>query len=117
MPEPRSKKDAQGNKIEESRQDKHRPKPDDSAPVARWRVRMGEAQAQSLYRDRAATAECVNAQARNRGLTRMPVRGLPKVRCVALLYALAHNLMRTVALAPELLGFGRGPSATQVATP
>lgn len=27
---------------------------------------------------RAATAECVNAQARNRGLLRMPVRGLAK---------------------------------------
>lgn len=117
VPEPRAKKDAQGAKIEEPKHDKHQPKPDDSAPIARWRVRMGQAEAQTLYRDRAATAECVNAQARNRGLTRMPVRGLPKVRCVALLYALAHNLMRTVALAPELLGLGRGASTIQTATP
>lgn len=113
VPEPRAKKDAQGNKIEEAQPDKHQPKPDDSTAVANWRVRMGQTEAQDLYRDRAATAECVNAQARNRGLTRMPVRGLPKVRCVALLYALAHNLMRTVALAPELLGLGRGTSAIQ----
>lgn len=113
VPEPRAKKDKQGNKSEEPQQDKHAPKPDDSAPVARWRMRMGEPDAQAIYRDRAATAECVNAQARNRGLTRMPVRGLPKVRCVALLYALAHNLMRTVALMPELFGPTRGASAIQ----
>jgi transposase len=115
VPEARAKKDAQGNKVDEPKQDKHQAKPDDSPGVARWRVRMGEAEAQVIYRDRAATAECVNAQARNRGLTRMPVRGLPKVRCIALLYALAHNLMRTVALAPELLGIGRGASAIQAA--
>ena len=74
---------------------------------------MGEPEAQAIYRDRAATAECVNALARNRGLLRMPVRGLPKVRCVALLYALAHNLMRAVALTPEIFGMGTGTSAIQ----
>jgi transposase len=111
VPEPRSKTDAQGNRVE---QDKHEPKPDDSAAVARWRQRMGTPQAQDIYRQRAATAECVNAQARNRGLIRLPVRGLLKVRCVALLFALAHNLMRTVALAPQLLGLtSRNPSAMQ----
>ena len=111
VPEPHAKKDQQGNKIEEAAQDKHVPKPGDSAPVARWRIRMGQPEAQTLYRDRAATAECVNALARNRGLLRMPVRGLPKVRCVALLYALAHNLMRAVALTPEMFGLGIGTSA------
>jgi transposase len=116
VPEARAKKDAQGNLVAAPKPDKYQAKPDDSPEVARWRARMGGAEAQTIYRDRAATAECVNAQARNRGLTRMPVRGLAKVRCVALLYALAHNLMRTVALAPELLGLGRGASAMQVAT-
>jgi hypothetical protein len=38
-------------------------------------------------------------------------RGTAKVRCVLLLHALAHNLMRTFALAPELLGYGRGASS------
>ncbi len=113
VPEPRAKKDEQGNKIEQPSPDKHAPKPDDSAPVARWRARMGQPEAQAIYRDRAATAECVNALARNRGLLRMPVRGLPKVRCVALLYALAHNLMRAVALTPEMFGLGRGASAIE----
>lgn len=114
VPEPRAKKDKQGNKIEQqAREDKHVPKPGASAAVARWRTRMGQPEAQAIYRERAATAECVNALARNRGLLRMLVRGLPKVRCVALLYALAHNLMRAVALTPEMFGLGTGASAIE----
>ncbi|MCB9967877.1 MAG: transposase [Geminicoccaceae bacterium] len=50
----------------------------------------GEAARRS--RDRAATIECVNAQVRNRGLRQFLVRGLKKVRAVALWQALAHNL-------------------------
>lgn len=53
----------------------------------------------------------MNAQARNRGLLRMPVRGLVKVGCVVGLFVLAHNLMRTAELAPYLIGWGTNPSA------
>jgi len=109
VPEPRARKDDQGNAIA---QDKHQAKPDDSAAVAQWRQRMATDEAKQLYKLRAATAECVNAQARNRGLQRLPVRGRAKVRCIALLFALAHNLMRTVALVPEMLGLGRTASAS-----
>ena len=77
---------------------------------------MASDEAKELYKRRAATVECVNAQARNRGLQRMPVRGLQKVRCVALLFALAHNLMRTLALAPQLLGLGTTPSTARAGT-
>jgi transposase len=108
VPEPRAKKDDEGNDIV---QDKYQPKPEDSPAVAQWRQRMAGDEAKALYKLRAATAECVNAQARNRGLQRLPVRGLAKVRCVALLFALAHNLMRTVALVPEWFGLGPTPSA------
>lgn len=76
----------------------HRPLPSDSAAVARWRRRMGAPGAKQKYKDRAATAECVNAQARNRGLLRLLVRGRKRARSVLLLYALAHNAMRSVAL-------------------
>jgi len=69
---------------------------------------MGTAEAQALYKERAATAECVNAQARNRGLRSLPVRGLAKVRVIALWYALAHNLMRAVALGALAGFFHRG---------
>jgi transposase len=87
------------------------PKPGDSEAVVQWRTRMNSDAARAIYKDRAASAECVNALARNRGLLRMPVRGLAKVRCVVRLYALAHNLMRMVALAPQLLGLGTATSA------
>jgi transposase len=72
--------------------------PGDSAAVGAWRERMGTAEAQAIYKQRAATAECVNALARNRGLRQFLVRGLPKVKAVLLWFALAHNLMRSVAL-------------------
>jgi hypothetical protein len=117
VPQARAKKDDKRDEQgQEVPQDKHEPKPDDSAAVASWRQRMASDEAKALYKRRAATAECVNAQARNRGLQRMPVRGLMKVRCVALLFALAHNLMRTLALAPHLLGLGTTPSAATVGT-
>jgi transposase len=112
VPEPRAKKDAKkdepGNEVQ---QDKHQPKPDDSPAVAKWRARMASDEAKEIYKQRAATAECVNAQARNRGLLRMPVRGLAKVRSVVGLFVLAHNLMRLAVLAPQLIGWRTGPSA------
>lgn len=78
--------------------DPHAPLPDDPPAIAAWRERMGTPAAKAIYKERAATAECVNAQARNRGLRQLGVRGLAKVRVIALWYALAHNLMRAVAL-------------------
>jgi hypothetical protein len=56
------------------------------------------------------TAECVNAQGRNRGLRQFRIRGMAKVKRVALFFVLAHNLMRRDELAPRLLGVGRGAS-------
>ena len=53
-----------------------------------------------------ATAECVNAQTRNRRLLRTPVRGLAKVRCMLGLFVLAHNLMRMAKLALTLSAGG-----------
>ena len=111
VPEPRTKKDKQGNAVQQDPVvDKHQPKPGDSEAVASWRKRMAGEEAKELYKQRAATAECVNAQARNRGLLRMPVRGLVKVRCVVGLFVLAHNLMRMAKLAPQLVGWGIAPS-------
>jgi transposase len=78
--------------------DRHAPHPKDSAAVAEWRERMGTAAAQTLYKERAATAECVNALARNRGLRQLLVRGLAKVKAIALWYAVAHNVLRALSL-------------------
>lgn len=108
VPEPRQKKDEQGNAVQpDGSQDKHQPKPGDSETVASWRVRMGRQEAQELYKQRAATAECVNAQSRNRGLLQMPVRGLPKVRCLVGLFVLAPHVDGIVS-ALGLLGASVG---------
>jgi transposase len=80
--------------------DRHMPRPDDPPAVAAWRKRMGTDEAKAIYKERAATAECVNAQARNRGLIRFLVRGLDKVKAVALWHALAHNMACTWRLLP-----------------
>lgn len=75
--------------------DPHQPKPDDSPPVAEWRERMGTPEAKEIYKQRAATAETVNADLRcYRGLASFPVRTLTKVRCIVLWSALAYNLQR-----------------------
>lgn len=73
--------------------------PGDSQAIAQWRERMGTDTAKAIYKQRAATAECVNAIARGRGLTHFLVRGLDKVKAVALWYAIAHNMMRALTLA------------------
>jgi hypothetical protein len=78
--------------------DPHQPRPGDSEEVAQWRVRMGTDDAKAIYKERAATAECVNALARLRSLACFWVRGLPAVRCVALLVALTHNALRRHSL-------------------
>jgi transposase len=85
------------SKPKAANRDPHMPCRGDSPALAQWRVRMGCDQAREIYRERAATAECVNAIARQRGLLRFMVRGQRKVRAVALWHALAHNLMRARA--------------------
>lgn len=85
-------------KSKDPQRDAHTPRPDDSPAVAAWRQRMATDEAKEIYKERAATAECVNAIARNRGLQRFLVRGLQKVKAVVLWYVLAHNLIRTATL-------------------
>ena len=73
--------------------DRYAPQQDDAAAVAAWRKRMSEDAAKNIYKERAATAECTNAQARNRGLRQFLVRGADKVKSIALLHGLTHNMM------------------------
>ncbi len=64
-----------------------------------WRERMETEEGQAIYRHRASTSECVNAQSRMKyGLQRFTVRGVTKVTCIALLLAVTHNLLRWTAL-------------------
>ena len=71
--------------------DPHAPRDGDGPGVAARRQRMGSGAAKAVYKERAATAECVSARCRNRGLLRSFVRGLEKARTVGLWHALAHN--------------------------
>jgi len=85
-------------KSKDPERDAHTPRADDSPAVAAWRQRMATPAAQEIYKERASTAECVNALARNRGLLRFQVRGRRKVKAVVLWYVLAHNLRRAATL-------------------
>lgn len=68
--------------------------PNDSPAVAAWRQRMRTEAGRTIYKERAATSETVNADLKNfRGLGCFVVRGLAKVRCMALWSALAYNIM------------------------
>jgi transposase len=74
--------------------DPHQPKKTDSEAVAEWRKRMGTAEAKAIYKERASTIETVNAELKTeRGLKPFRVRGMSKVRCVALWCVLAYNIM------------------------
>ena len=67
--------------------------------VTAWRERMRTEKAKTIYKERAATSECVNALMRTRyGLQQFTVRGLPKVLAVVLLMVLTHNLLRWINL-------------------
>lgn len=75
--------------------DPHQPKPGDTPAVAAWRQRMATDEAKAIYKERASTAECVNANAKaHRGLDLIRVRGAPNVLCVGLLFAITHDILR-----------------------
>jgi transposase len=78
----------------------HKP---ESAVVQAWRARMETEEAKKLYRQRAATAETVNADLRCwRGLDRLRVRGQSKVLTVTLWAALTYNIMQWIKAGPVI---------------
>src|SRR3954467_1658327 len=89
-------------KPKDTTRDPYVPLSTDSPRIAQWRQRMGTAEAKEIYKQRAATVECVNAQARNRGLQRLLVRGLEKARAILLWFAIAHNVVRSLSLGAGL---------------
>jgi len=88
--------------VQKSRKEKgkncYERQPADTDAVAQWRQRMSTPEAQEIYKERASTAEWVNAMARNRGMRQFLVRGLQKIKAVVLWFALAHNLVRAAFL-------------------
>ncbi|MCP4248137.1 MAG: IS1182 family transposase [bacterium] len=66
----------------------------DTPGTTAWRRRMQTDRAKAIYRQRAPTSERPNAEIQERlGLGRFAVRGLRRVRCVALWTALAYNVI------------------------
>lgn len=75
---------------------------DDGPGAKAWRARMTTEEGKDIYKERASTSETVNAETKTyRGLGRFMVRGLEKVRSMALWSALAYNF---VHFAPILTG-------------
>jgi hypothetical protein len=74
-------------------------KPGTTPEVLAWRERMETPEGQAIYQHRFSTAECVNAQGREKyGMQRFKVRSVAKVTCIALLMAITHDLLRWMAL-------------------
>ena len=70
----------------------------DSEEYAAFRKRMSKPESQEIYKQRPSIAEYPNAECRNRGCRLLRVRGLEKVKSVALLYASTFNLLRMMNL-------------------
>jgi transposase len=67
------------------------------APLKAWRRRMDNPAAQEIYRRR-SRIELVNAHMKNRGFSRLNLRGLVKAGILALWHALAHNILAAARL-------------------
>jgi transposase len=78
--------------------DPHAPQRRDTEEYATFRARMAQPDYQTLYKSRPSIAEFPNADCRNRNLRQFRVRGLVKVKAVALWHALAFNFLRLINL-------------------
>jgi transposase len=85
---------------------KQPPKPSDPQGVKAWKRRMMGEAGQAAYALRLNT-EHAHAHMRNHGLQQMPVRGLSKVTAVALLFAVATNLLLH---GPAMIAAMNGPA-------
>lgn len=70
----------------------------DTDEMLTFRQRMATEPAKQLYKQRPSIAEFANAECRNRGLSQFRVRGLAKVKAVALWHAITFNFMRMIHL-------------------
>lgn len=81
-------------RIEKRGGDPYERRAKDTDEMAAFRERMQSDEAKALYKQRPSIAEFPNAECRNRGLYQFRVRGLEKVKTVALWYAITFNFMR-----------------------
>jgi transposase len=86
------------DQLERHGKDPHARQRRDTDEYAQFRTRMAEPEYQKLYKLRPSIAEFPNADCRNRNLRQFRVRGLVKVKAVAIWSALAFNFMRLIHL-------------------
>ena len=86
------------DQLEQHGKDPHSRQRRDTDEYAAFRARMADPEYQKLYKSRPSIAEFPNADCRNRNLRQFRVRGLVKVKAVALWHALAFNLQRILCL-------------------
>jgi transposase len=84
--------------LENNGKDPHAKQKGDTDEYAAFRSRMADSEYQALYKSRPSIAEFPNADCRNRNLRQFRVRGLVKVKAVALWHALAFNFTRLIGL-------------------
>jgi hypothetical protein len=80
--------------LEKNGKDPHSPQRGDTPEYEAFRARMSEPSYQELFKKRPSVAEFPNAVCRNHGLYQFKVRGLAKVKAIALWHALAFNFQR-----------------------
>jgi len=85
-------------KMRENGNDPYARQRGDTDEMAQFRQRMATNEAKELYKQRPSMAEFPNAGCRNRRLQQFPVRGLNKVRTVALWHAISFNFTRMLHL-------------------
>jgi transposase len=79
---------------------KKKPKAEEKPGVVAWHKRMAEEESTTIYARR-ITCERPHADVRNRGLYRFLVRGLDKVKAVALWHVTAYNFLQIQRLMPQ----------------
>jgi transposase len=84
--------------LERNGKDPHEPQRRDTKEYEKFRKRMAEPDYKEIYKLRPSIAEFPNADCRNRNLRQFRVRGLAKVKAVAIWSALAFNFLRMIHL-------------------
>lgn len=70
------------------------PRQGDSPAMSELRARMGTEEAEVIYKKRCSTAEFTNAVTKNRGMDEFLLKGLTKVKNMAIIFAVVHNMLR-----------------------
>jgi transposase len=86
------------DQLQRNGKDPHERQTGDTDQYEAFRKRMADPHYKELYKSRPSIAEFPNADCRNRNLQQFKVRGLSKVKAVALWHAIAFNFRRMITM-------------------